>query len=41
MREDTTVSVIAIAFVVKDARTIVVELACFAFVALTFQVILA
>ena len=41
MTEDATVSVLAIAFVVKDARTIVVELACFAFVALTLQVILA
>ena len=41
MTEDTTVSICAIAFVVKDARTIVVELACFAFVAPTLQVVLA
>ena len=41
MTEDATVSILAMAFVVKDAWSIVVELACFAFVALTFQVILA
>ena len=39
--EDTIVSLVATAFVVKDAWTIVVEFACFAFIALTFQVILA
>ena len=39
--EDTIVSLVATAFVVKDAWTIVVEFACFAFIALTFQVVLA
>jgi len=39
--EDTIVSLVATAFVVKDAWTIVVEFACLAFVALTFHVVLA
>ena len=39
VREDATVSVLAMAFVVKDAWSIVMELACVAFVALAFQVI--
>ena len=41
VREDASVSFVATAFVVKDAWTIVVEFACFAFIALTFQVIIA
>jgi hypothetical protein len=41
VREDATVSVLAMSFVVKDAWSIAVELACFAFVALTFKIIFA
>ena len=41
MGEDTIVSLVATAFVVKDAWTIVMEFACLAFIALTFQVVLA
>ena len=39
--EDTIVSLVATAFVAKDAWTIMMEFACFAFVALTLQVVLA
>ena len=41
VREDASVSFVAVAFVVKDTWTIMMEFACFAFVALTFQVVLA
>jgi hypothetical protein len=41
MGEDTIVSLVAIAFGVKDAWSIMMEFACCAFFALTFQVILA
>ena len=41
MMEDAVVSFVTIAFVVKDAWSVVMEFACFAFIALTFQLILA
>ena len=41
MREYAVSTFVAFAFCMKDARTIVVELACFAFVALTLQVMFA
>ena len=41
MREDAVCSLIAVAFLMKGAYTVVVVGACFAFIALPFQEILA
>ena len=41
MREDAITAALAVAFGVKDAWYIVVELTCFAFVALALGVVLA
>ena len=41
MRKDAIVAALAVAFGVKDAWSIVVELTCFALVALALEVVLA